>query len=227
MTASLWTLMASSVALGFVHTVMGPDHYVPFVAMAKAREWSARHTLFVTILSGIGHVTSSVAIGLAGLVLGMELLKLTALESARGVIAGWLLFGFGLAYAVWGLKRALKKPPLTHEHEGVAHTHLGHKGHVHKKANITPWVLFTIFVFGPCECLIPLVMYTATVGGYTAVAIVASTFGVVTVGTMTVIVMAALRGLELLPRRNLNRYMHVMAGSIIALCGAGILFLGM
>jgi nickel/cobalt exporter len=227
MTETGITLLVTSATLGFVHTVFGPDHYVPFVAMAKARQWSKRRTLLITVMSGVGHVSSSVLIGLAGIVFGVEVLKLTALESARGTFAGWLLFGFGLVYTIWGIRHAIRHSRLTHEHDGVTHTHFGHTGHHHDKANITPWVLFTIFVFGPCECLIPLIMYTATVGGYVAVAIVASTFGVVTVGTMTVLVMASLRGLELLPRWNLNRYMHALAGSTIAICGAGVLFFGL
>jgi nickel/cobalt transporter (NicO) family protein len=223
-TAQVLTLVATSVAIGFVHTVLGPDHYVPFVAMAKARHWSNRRTLIITLLSGIGHVTSSVIIGLVGLLFGVEVLKLAALESARGAIAGWLLFGFGLAYTVWGIRYAVKHSPLTHSHDGLTHVHLGHKGHHHESVNITPWVLFTIFVFGPCEPLIPLVMYSATAGALTVTA-VALAFSVTCVATMTVLVMASVKGLNLLPHVNLNRYMHALAGSLITLCGAGVLFL--
>jgi sulfite exporter TauE/SafE len=222
------TLLATAVALGFVHTVLGPDHYVPFVAMAKARHWSRRKTLTITLLSGVGHVTSSVLIGLAGLLFGVEVLKLTALESARGAIAGWLLFGFGLAYTVWGIRHAVRQSRLTHTHDGLTHVHLGQKEHHHERVNLTPWVLFTIFVFGPCEPLIPLIMYAATTTANAfAITGVALAFGLTCISTMTVLVMASLRGLEWLPRWNLDRYMHAMAGSILALCGAGILFLGM
>jgi hypothetical protein len=106
----------------------------------------------------------------------------------------------------------------------LTHVHLGHKGHHHESVNITPWVLFTIFVFGPCEPLIPLVMYSATAGALTVTA-VALAFSVTCVATMTVLVMASVKGLNLLPHVNLNRYMHALAGSLITLCGAGVLFL--
>ena len=33
-------LALTAAAIAFVHTLLGPDHYLPFVAMAKARGWS-------------------------------------------------------------------------------------------------------------------------------------------------------------------------------------------
>ena len=35
-------------SLGFVHTVLGPDHYIPFIFMAKARKWTMRKTSLIT-----------------------------------------------------------------------------------------------------------------------------------------------------------------------------------
>ena len=64
-----------------------------------------------------------------------------------------------------------------HEHEHV-HTHAHTHVHAAEAAgNMTPWVLFTIFVFGPCEPLIPLVMYPAAKGDSAGVALVAGAFG--------------------------------------------------
>ena len=90
----------------------------------------------------------------------------------RGNLAGWLLLGFGLAYLAWGVKRALRNQPHTHAHahaDGIvhdhAHAHSDEHAHPHtdeaRAASMTPWILFTIFVFGPCEPLIPLLMFPA------------------------------------------------------------------
>jgi nickel/cobalt transporter (NicO) family protein len=222
-------LLGTAVTIGLVHTVLGPDHYVPFVAMSRARHWSHRKTLAITLLSGLGHVSSSVIIGAVGLVFGVEILKLTSFESARGAIAGWLLFGFGLAYAVWGIRHAVKHAPITHEHEGVPHTHFGPHQHRHDpaRANITPWVLFAIFVFGPCEPLIPLVMYPAARADvWTTLAVIAS-FSLACIGTMLVLVHASLRGLAWVPQKRFERYSHALAGCAVMACGAGIVFLGL
>jgi hypothetical protein len=40
MAPELVILIISAASVAFVHTMLGPDHYVPFIAMAKARDWS-------------------------------------------------------------------------------------------------------------------------------------------------------------------------------------------
>ncbi|MDD5088066.1 MAG: sulfite exporter TauE/SafE family protein [bacterium] len=237
MTTEFSLLLGTSAALGFVHTLLGPDHYVPFIAMSRARNWSRRRTMVITALCGVGHVSSSVIIGLVGLFFGVEVLKLTALESVRGEIAGWLLFGFGLAYMLWGIRRALrsKARTLVHAHESAHDADHSHESHVHGRhthvhpetASITPWVLFTIFVFGPCEPLIPLIMYPAATSSVFSVIAVAVIFSLVTLGTMLALVYAASRGLEFVSFRRVERYSHALAGFVVALCGAGIQFLGL
>ena len=122
-------------------------------------------TAWITFLCGLGHVLSSVVFGLVGILVGIQVMKLEAFEAFRGSIAAWLLIGFGFAYFVWGLRRAILNRPHRHVHfhgdtgkHEHDHIHISDHAHVHdeKKTNMTPWILFTIFVFGPCEPLIPL-----------------------------------------------------------------------
>jgi len=82
----------------FLHTLFGPDHYLPFIVMKKARNWSFAKTLSITIACGLGHVLSSVVLGLIGIAAGIALMKLEVFESFRGNIAAWALIGFGFAY---------------------------------------------------------------------------------------------------------------------------------
>lgn len=213
----LTILVGTAATLGLIHTVLGPDHYVPFIALAKARGWSRRRALGVTFACGLGHVLSSVVIGAVGLLFGVAILKLEFLESARGEIAGWLLFGFGLAYTVWGIRRALRKgrsAPQAMTVEGG-------------KSSVTPWVLFIIFVLGPCEPLIPLLLYPAARLSLAGLLAVAGTFSAFTVATMLALAYAALRGMSLVPQMRLERYAHALAGFAILACGAGIQLLGL
>ena len=69
MNPELKILLITALSLGFIHTVLGPDHYLPFVAMAGARKWPKLKTFFVTFLCGLGHIFSSVAIGAVALLL--------------------------------------------------------------------------------------------------------------------------------------------------------------
>ena len=237
MNTEISILLVTAASLGFVHTVLGPDHYLPFIVMAKARNWSSSKTAWITALCGVGHVGSSVLLGLLGVALGVLVEKLVAIESVRGDLAAWAFIAFGLAYFVWGLRRAIKNKPHTHLHfhqDGSSHLHEhGHHdshAHVHdnpEKANITPWILFTIFVFGPCEPLIPLLMYPAAQNSHAGMILVAGVFGVVTIATMMTIVLLLSKGISFVPMGKLERYSHALAGFIIFASGAGIKFLGL
>lgn len=237
MHSDLMVLYITAASMGFIHTVFGPDHYIPFIVMSRARKWSLVKTGLVTFLCGLAHIMSSVVIGLIGIAFGIAVMKLEALEAFRGNIAGWTLIGFGFAYFVWGLHRAIKNRPHRHLHihgdlTDHAHTH-GHTGehaHVHNeegKVNITPWVLFTIFVFGPCEPLIPILMYPAAKNSIMGIVGVATIFGAVTIITMFSIVMISSFGINLVPLGRLERYTHALAGATICLCGVAIQFLGL
>jgi sulfite exporter TauE/SafE len=92
---------------------------------------------------------------------------------------------------------------------------------------MTPWILFTIFVFGPCEPLIPLVMYPAAQHSTIGVILVTAVFGIITIGTMLTIVMVSLWGINLLPIGKLERFTHALAGATICISGLAIVFLGL
>lgn len=205
--------------------------------MARAGKWSYSKTAVVTVLCGIGHVASSVALGFAGIFLGTQLTKLEAFESFRGEIAAWLLIVFGLIYFVWGVRRAVLNRPHKHVHDhngGMSHEHSHdhHDEHAHAHLeqngpNYTPWILFVIFILGPCEPLIPILMYPAARHDMGSVILIGSIFSVVTIGTMLSVVMLSLAGVKMVKLGSLERYSHALAGAIIMLSGLGIRFLGL
>ena len=237
MSHEMTLLMGTAAFIAFFHTLLGPDHYLPFIVMAKARKWSMVKTAWITVLCGVGHVASSILLGFIGIALGVALTSLVAVESFRGNLAAWALITFGLVYFVWGLRRAWKNKPHQHLHihaDGQPHTHehvhAEEHAHVHEEknaGNMTPWVLFTIFVLGPCEPLIPILMYPAAKENFGGVLMVTLVFGIITISTMLGIVIASTWGLKRLPLKNMERYAHALAGGTIGLCGLAIQFLGL
>lgn len=235
MTNQIELLAMTAAGIGFIHTLAGPDHYLPFIMMARARNWPRSKTAWIAFASGIGHVLSSVVLGFIGIALGIAVSKLTFIESMRGDFAAWMLTAFGFVYCVWGIRCAIKNRPHRHFHtheDGSLHEHEhGHKeehAHVHEgKGNIMPWIIFTIFVFGPCEPLIPILMYPAARESISGLIFVTAVFSIATIGTMLTVITLATFGLELLPFRKLERYTHAAAGAAIMLCGFAILFLGL
>jgi threonine/homoserine/homoserine lactone efflux protein len=167
-----------------------------------------------------------------GILLGIAVFKLENIESMRGDLAGWLLLTFGLLYFIWGVRQAFlagtassescEEDSENHHHHhshGLFHTHLPTGK---DKSNITPWVLFTIFLFGPCEPLIPLLMYPAAEGSFYGVIAVSIVFAVVTIFTMTAIVAAVTLGVGKFRMPRISRYGHAIAGLLILLCGLAV-----
>lgn len=236
MTQELPILVAAAAMIGVLHTVIGPDHYVPFVAMAGARCWSLRRTLGITAVCGVGHVLGSVILGTLGIALGWAVGGLEWLEGIRGGVAAWLLLGFGLAYTAWGLRQAARNRPHTHWHshaDGTVHehTHMHREAHAHaheakvrqrRFRSVTPWVLFVIFVFGPCEALIPILMVPAAAESWWGVSLVVLVFGVVTVTTMLLAVTVGYLGISRLSLGRLERYSHALAGLTLVVCGLAL-----
>jgi len=229
-------MIGTAVTVAFLHTLVGPDHYLPFIVMGKARNWSYFRTTLITTGAGLAHVLGSVILGLVGVAAGIGIQKITDVDTVRGSIAAWLFVGFGLAYMAWGIRHAYRKRPHTHIHlhpDGIQHEHqhTHTSGHTHfhdmpDRKNITPWILFTIFVLGPCEPLIPIVMYPAAKGNYHELIITVTVFGVITIMAMLGLVLGTLFGLNFLPLGKLERYSHALAGFAILFSGAGILFMG-
>ncbi|MCB9358164.1 MAG: hypothetical protein H6508_09110 [Calditrichaeota bacterium] len=211
MTTESNILLVAAATLGVTHTLLGPDHYVPFLALGRARGWNFKRTLLVTALCGIGHVLSSVVIGLAGLYLGTKVLTLEAIETLRGELAAWLLLGFGLAYMLWGLRHAYKS---RYSHESRLGNSTG------------TWVLFIIFVLGPCEPLIPLLMFPASTVSAASLISVSATFMFFTVGTMVGSVAVTWSGLSFISVHSSKNYSHALAGGAIVSCAALMLLAG-
>lgn len=243
--------------IGFFHTLYGPDHYLPFVAMSRVGGWNLRKTIVVTLLCGVGHVASSVVLGFIGIAFGIVVLQLETLEGLRGDVAGWLLVAFGLTYFSWGLVQAIRNRPHTHLHvhfDGTvhAHQHVHQEAHLHvhesaaeressaatvnpyeapadaaataapRKASLTPWVLLTIFIFGPCEPLIPLLMYPAAKANALGVVCVTLLFGLTTLATMTGMVVLMCAGAGAVRFERFHRYSHALAGLVVTSCGVAI-----
>ena len=70
MNDSIALLSVTAISIGFVHTILGPDHYLPFIVLSQAKKWTLKKTMFITFFCGLGHVLSSVVLGLVGIAVG-------------------------------------------------------------------------------------------------------------------------------------------------------------
>lgn len=231
MNTELELLIVAAITVSCLHTVTGPDHYVPFIALARVRHWSVPKTVLVTVLCGIGHVGSSVLLGVLGIGLGWSLSKISWLESVRGGVAGWAMLLFGVVYTIWGLRQAYLNKP--HKHfdtydDGSVYVYEHQHGQVvlpQDRRKVTPWVLFIIFLLGPCEPLIPMLTFPAAKNSTTGIVTLVSVFTFFTLVTMVVMVMLGYYGYSLFKSDKLERYIHAIGGATILICGIGMVFL--
>ncbi len=206
-------LVISAVSLAFFHS-LAPDHWLPFVALAKGSRWRMGQLAGIATLAGIGHVVSSLLLGLIGLAAGIAVHRLEGVEAWRGSVVVWLLIGFGVAYALWGLKHA--------QHP---HPHVSVQDAVKAYATRRMWMLIAILVFGPCEPLIPL-MFLAYKGGMASVGVVSAVFSLVTIGMVVGQSCLTYSGVRLIKADWMERYAHVLSGLVIVLTAIFVMLVG-
>jgi sulfite exporter TauE/SafE len=236
MNNTILLLSFTAISIGFIHTVLGPDHYLPFMVLSQAKKWSLRKTMTITFFCGLGHVLSSVVLGLIGIAAGISVTRLVSVESFRGNIAAWLFIAFGLVYMIISVKNLIKNRKHSHPHFHIGkekhnHEHDHHNEHTHvhadEEVNTTPWFLFLIFIFGPCEPLIPIIMYPAAENNISGVLLVSFLFSIVTISTMMSIVLAFKLGMNKINLKPIEKYANLIAGAMIFFSGLAIQFLGL
>ncbi len=209
---SIGILLMSTASVAFFHA-LAPDHWMPFAAIGKAQKWSKIRLIWVTFLAGLGHVGISIVVSAIGILLGFSLSKLKSIEGHRGEIVLWLLIGFGLAYMLWGIKKARE------------HKHAEFDSEALKNKTVAVWTMFAIFILGPCEPLVPLVFLGYNYG-YAGVVAVSVVFSIITIIMMLVQSLLAFAGIQLIKNEIIERYSHAFAGLVIALTGILVMALG-
>jgi sulfite exporter TauE/SafE len=229
-------LVISAATLGVIHTLLGPDHYLPFIVLSKARNWSRTRTMWITFISGVGHVGGSVILGLIGIAMGISVHRLEALEASRGSLVGWLIIAFGVLYTAYGIYKYVRRDAHFHlpaflRPKSIRHRdlHLSEQelDNEEDRSRLTPWILFLIFVFGPCEVLIPMLVYPAAEHSTLGIFLVALVFGIATIGTMMFVVFLGYKGFSLVRFKGREHQLHLYAGLVILLAGVGMTFLGL
>ena len=203
--ASLDTLVAGAISVGVLHTLAGPDHYVPLVAVGKQRRWSMRRLLGVTAACGLVHCLIGAALAAAAVALIGSLEALNAVQGIRSDLAAMLLVGLGVALMFAALRPQMGSQTRTRRR--------------------TPWVLGAVFVLGPCEWMVPALTGATAIHGLAGAALVALAFTAATITTMLVAVAAAQLAVARVATRRVQQRVrvHALAGACTALCGFAIL----
>jgi nickel/cobalt exporter len=232
-----YALLTTAVAVALLHTLI-PDHWLPFVLIGRARDWSAFTTARISIFSALIHVVFSVAIGLV--MLAISRATATAIGESLELASGALLVVFGIVYAVWAWRKG------GHFHPGGCKVHApdqhaaceGDEGdanpeHLHYHADDglisggsrrgAYWLAFIIGA-NPCILLLPILASAAPEGGR-MLGLVILAYSV-----PMVVMMVGLSVLGVVATRRFRlplaaRHMEAASGVLIALLG--ILFVSL
>jgi len=116
-------------AVGVLHTIV-PDHWVPIALIARQRGWTKAETARASLVAGLGHVLSTLAIALlvwfAGLAVAARFGQLVDTAASLALIG----FGGWIAVSAWRELRGRGGAGHRHGH-GHTHGHGHSNGHVH------------------------------------------------------------------------------------------------
>jgi ABC-type nickel/cobalt efflux system permease component RcnA len=234
-------LIATVAAVGILHTLV-PDHWAPIVVLARQQGWSTARTARTAALAGVGHVTTTLVLGLVLWAIGATLaVRYAHVVSVAAAIA-LLVFGLWIAYGGW--KELREEGDHDHGHSHVAHGHLHmhadmtrhvhwHEHHdddwhdvqagvavMHEHDHAAAGRTALLFVLGSSPMIegIPAFLAASTYG-VGLLAVMAVVFAAATIVTYVGVSVAGISGLQRLSLGPLERYGEVISGVFVALVG--------
>jgi hypothetical protein len=236
MTPDALLLVVAVAAVGVLHTVV-PDHWVPIVLFARQQGWSKAETARAALQAGVGHVLTTLIIGLAVWVAGFAFA--TRFGQIVDFVASLALIGFGgwIGISSW---LELRRGSGHHHHHPGHHDHRNHEAehdhehdhdHSHEEEPVanghaaarksgasSRMALLLILGSSPMVEGIP-AFFAAGKYGPTVIFVMAVVFALSTIVTYVVLCVYSAAGLQRLRLGPLERYGEVLSGGFIALVG--------
>lgn len=220
MTAVTYVLVGTAGAAAAAHALL-PDHWLPYVLTAKARQMSCGRAAVMAGAGSIAHLFSTVIIGVLFALAGDRVATQTTWALDR--LVGLVVVCLG-AYFIWrGWPGKYRWHGHDH-HDQHGHPQHGHDQHGHgchkqdHRGRGSDYALGAILGARPCAEAVPIFLAVSTQGVFSSMAAIGS-WVVVTVASMVGIVWLSAAGVEALRLGWLERYGEVISGAIIAVIG--------
>jgi len=221
-------LFLSSCSTAVIHALI-PDHWLPFVLLARLERWSGRRTMMMVGITGLIHAAVSVAVGAGLAVLGASSARGLAyrLGASLELIGGALLVLFGLTYGLWAHFREARAHRQASADGSRAQGSTVH-GHGHllsrlSRGYLSGGTLVAIIGVSPCVLLQPILFAAASEGLLPAI-LSAAGFTLCTISTMLAVTILATRGIRGLHLSFFRRYGDLVSGLVIAAIGIVLVF---
>lgn len=223
MTSTALVLFLSSCATAVIHALI-PDHWLPFVLLARSQRWSDRRLAALAALAGLLHAIVTGFVALLVIVAGTGSAQGLAERTGRPLqfLAGLFLLLFGLVYGLYAHMREARAHRAPQDGAPA-----GHAGHVHAHGHLLErWfrgalgegALVAVVGISPCALLVP-VLFAASAEGLVAIAAAGLGFAACTVVTMVGVTLFATHGMRRLDLPFFGRYGDLASGVLIAMIG--------
>lgn len=225
----LTTVAATGFTVAFLHAAI-PTHWLPFVLVARARNWGRAKTLAITALAGLGHVALTSLLGLGIAWFGFQL------EEKVGWFP-WLAGGLLLGIAGFYFWRQWSGTGICHHHTPGSHHQADERcgqeqeqSHWQKELSDSPLVsrqagewaaisgLFVMLTLSPCEGFLP-VYLSGVQFGWTGFFVLSGILAVATLAGMTLFTLLALVGFERFRLKQFERFEAGLLGTMFAVLG--------
>lgn len=224
-TSTSYLLFLSSCSTAIIHALI-PDHWLPFVLMARAQGWSERRAAALTGLAGALHVLASIVAGSLTIVVGSATVRSLADRTGHSLsfVGGLLLLLFGVGYGVFRHLRearvhASQGPIRGNPQEAGGHVHV--HGHLLERwfhGALTAGALVLVIGISPCALLVP-ILFAASAAGAGAVLAASLGFALCTIATMVAVTIVAMRGMRRIELPFFTRYGDLISGALVGAVG--------
>lgn len=230
----LTTIAATGFTVAFFHAAI-PTHWLPFVLVSRARQWSRWRTMGVALFAGLGHVLLTSLLGLVIAWFGFQLDEHAGHMFHQ--IAGGILLLIGALY-FWRQWRGTgvchHHPPGSRHQASAECGHEAERSHWEQELQDSKVVtdrsgdwpaisgLFVMLTLSPCEGFLP-VYLSGVQFGWTGFFVLSGILAAGTLAGMTLFTWLTLVGLERFELKLFERWEAALLGTLF--CGLGLLLL--
>ena len=208
-------LLLGALLVGALH-MSAPDHWVTLCLLGKVAKWSRGRLLLVSLVTGLGHVLLSVALGFV--IVGVGVLFTESLSSQIAFGTGVLMLAIGLAY---GVRELLSNRPKDYQREAEGEYLKAGGG----EGRTVGYFAVLGAALSPDLSILPIFLLAVPVGFGLAMG-TAVVFGFASILSLLILVLLGSWGLDRFFERIPPKYNNALVGFVVAAVGAYIVLFG-
>lgn len=224
---SAGALFLSALLIATLHALI-PSHWLVFALVGKSQRWTLKRTLRITALAGLGHILSTVLLGVIVAAAGKYVWGLDNIpERFAHSLTAAVLIAMGAAFFISGVRGRHGCLHTHHIHQQEAevcedHVHDSHPEH-HLRSVTTIGALLLGLTLSPCLDLLSIYL-AASQSSWAVIIGISGVMALVTLTIMLALVAGARLGLERMRLRWLEEYEGITIGVTLIILGTLLFF---